>query len=236
LGVIALPRCTSFAQPHDLDLRQGADLSDSRNYAHALGDPHFWRALRNTIVVVLIVVHAAWWWALPWRCSSRAVPGASLSARRGVGALCGQRGFGRGHLAFPFDGDVGLVTVALHALGLPSLDWSVVPAYGLLIVACCRPAALPFTFIILYAARLAIPTQLYEAARLDVVSGLQTFRHITLPLLMPAILVAMLFRYIFAFRLFSEVWLMTKGGPARSTEVLAVYLYLDAFRFNFRYR
>ncbi len=49
---------------------------------------------------------------------------------------------------------------------------------------------------------------------------------------MPAILVAMLFRYIFAFRLFSEVWLLTQGGPARSTEVLAVYLYLEAFRYN----
>ena len=48
----------------------------------------------------------------------------------------------------------------------------------------------------------------------------------------PAILVAMLFRYIFAFRLFSEVWLMTQGGPARSTEVVAVYLYLEAFRYN----
>src|SRR5439155_5658803 len=91
---------------------------------------------------------------------------------------------------------------------------------------------LPFTSIILYAARLAIPTQLYEAARVDAVSELQIFRYITLPLLMPAIVVAMLFRYIFAFRLFSEVWLMTQGGPARSTEVLAVYLYLEAFRFN----
>ena len=49
---------------------------------------------------------------------------------------------------------------------------------------------------------------------------------------MPAMLVAMLFRYIFAFRLFSEVWLLTQGGPARSTEVLAVYLYLDAFRYQ----
>ena len=45
-------------------------------------------------------------------------------------------------------------------------------------------------------------------------------------------LIAMLFRYIFAFRLFSEVWLMTQGGPARSTEVVAVYLYLEAFRYN----
>jgi multiple sugar transport system permease protein len=45
-------------------------------------------------------------------------------------------------------------------------------------------------------------------------------------------LIAVLFRYIFAFRLFSEVWLMTQGGPARSTEVVAVYLYLEAFRYN----
>ena len=42
----------------------------------------------------------------------------------------------------------------------------------------------------------------------------------------------MLFRYIFAFRLFSEVWLMTQGGPARSTEVVALYLYVEAFRYN----
>ena len=51
-------------------------------------------------------------------------------------------------------------------------------------------------------------------------------------MLAPAILIAVLFRYIFAFRLFSEVWLLTQGGPARSTEVVAVYLYLDAFRYN----
>jgi multiple sugar transport system permease protein len=55
---------------------------------------------------------------------------------------------------------------------------------------------------------------------------------VTLPLLVPAMLVAMLFRYIFAFRLFSEVWLLTQGGPARTTEVVAVYLYLEAFRYN----
>jgi ABC-type sugar transport system permease subunit len=48
---------------------------------------------------------------------------------------------------------------------------------------------------------------------------------------MPAVLVALLFRYIFAMRLFSEVWLLTQGGPARLTEVLAVYLYRHAFRY-----
>jgi ABC-type sugar transport system permease subunit len=91
---------------------------------------------------------------------------------------------------------------------------------------------LPFTFVIIYAARLALPGDLYEAARIDGATPLQSFRRITMPLLGPAILVALLFRYIFAFRLFSEVWLLTGGGPARTTEVVAVYLYQEAFTFS----
>ena len=74
--------------------------------------------------------------------------------------------------------------------------------------------------------------ELYEAGAIDGATGWAAFRRITLPLLMPALLIAALFRYIFAFRLFSEVWLMTGGGPARTTEVMAVYLYLEAFRYN----
>jgi ABC-type sugar transport system permease subunit len=204
------------------------------NYVHALSDPYFWRALRNTIVVVLIVVHVE----LVVGLGMALLFASGLPARRYLlAAVLAPYAVSEVSAAviwrFLFDADVGPVTVALHALGLPSLEWSVVPMHGLLIIALLSIwLHLPFTFLILYAARLAIPTQLYEAARVDAVSALQTFRYITLPLLMPAILVAMLFRYIFAFRLFSEVWLMTQGGPARSTEVLAVYLYLDAFRFN----
>lgn len=50
-------------------------------------------------------------------------------------------------------------------------------------------------------------------------------------MLVPAILIALLFRYVFAFRIFGEVWLLTRGGPAGSTEVLATYLYRHAFRY-----
>jgi multiple sugar transport system permease protein len=134
---------------------------------------------------------------------------------------------------FLFDPDVGPVTNALLDLGLPTLDWTFVPSHGLVLVGLLTIwLHLPFTFVILYAARLAIPKDLYEAGRADGASPLQLFRTITLPLLAPAILIAMLFRYIFAFRLFSEIWLMTQGGPARTTEVVAVYLYLEAFRYN----
>ena len=73
--------------------------------------------------------------------------------------------------------------------------------------------------------------QLYEAARIDGAGAWAEFRAITLPMLMPAILVAVLFRLIFAFRMFTEVWLLTQGGPARSTELIALYLYVTGFRY-----
>ena len=57
------------------------------------------------------------------------------------------------------------------------------------------------------------------------------FRHVTAPAILPAVLVALVFRYILAFRLFSEVWLLTAGGPARRTEVMAIYLYKQAFTY-----
>ena len=73
---------------------------------------------------------------------------------------------------------------------------------------------LPFTFVLLYTALLAIPPELHEAARIDGARAWGEFRRITLPSLTPAILVALLFRYIVALRLFSEAWLLTRGGPA----------------------
>jgi multiple sugar transport system permease protein len=204
------------------------------NYTHILGDAYFWRALRNTAVLVLIVVHAelllgllmALLFAagLPMRRLMLAVVLAPYAVSE-VAAVVMWR--------YLFDPDVGHVAYALQAVGLPALDWAVNPTHGLVLVALLSVwLHLPFTFMILYAARLAVPMELYEAARIDGASGWQAFRRVTFPLILPAILIAALFRLIFAFRLFSEVWLLTGGGPARSTEVVAVYLYLEAFRYN----
>jgi multiple sugar transport system permease protein len=204
------------------------------NYAKILGDGYFWRALWNTVVVVLVVVHVElvlglamallFAGGLPLRKYLIAAVLAPYAVSE-VGAVVMWRTL--------FDPDTGLMTRFLNAVGLPPLEWAVTPSHGLTLVALLSIwLHLPFTFIILYAARLAIPKELFEAARVDGASAWQIFRRITFPLLLPAILVAMLFRYIFAFRLFSEVWLLTQGGPARSTEVVAVYLYLEAFRYN----
>lgn len=204
------------------------------NYGKILADPYFWRALGNTVVVVLVVVHVELLLGLAVALLfAHGVPFKKLMiaavlapyAVSEVGAVVMWRTL--------FDPDTGFMTGLLTGIGLPPLEWSVVPMHGLTLVALLSIwLHLPFTFIILYAARLSIPGELYEAAEIDGATRFQCFRKVTLPLLMPAILIAMLFRYIFAYRLFSEVWLLTGGGPARSTEVVATYLYLEAFRYN----
>lgn len=204
------------------------------NYAKILQDPYFWRSLVNTALVVLVVVHLEVLLGLAMAMLfAGGLPGRKILiacvlapyAVSEVGAIVMWRTL--------FDPDTGIMMRALSAIGLPPLEWAVTPSHGITMVALLSVwLHLPFTFVILYAARLAIPTDVYEAAKIDGARPWQIFRYVTLPLLAPAILVAMLFRYIFAFRLFSEVWLLTGGGPARSTEVVAVYLYLEAFRYN----
>jgi len=78
---------------------------------------------------------------------------------------------------------------------------------------------------------LAVPSDLYESATIDGASPWQSFRFVTLPSVLPAVFVALIFRYIISFRLFSEVWLLTAGGPARTTEVMAIYLYKQSFTY-----
>jgi hypothetical protein len=133
---------------------------------------------------------------------------------------------------FMLDPQIGGIARTLAALGLPDFDWATNPTQGLILV-CLISIWLhrPFTFIIIYAAMLAVPKELYEAAKIDGASPMQRFRYVTLPGIAGAVLVALIFRYILSFRLFSEVWLLTAGGPARMTEVLAVYLYKQAFTY-----
>ena len=93
-------------------------------------------------------------------------------------------------------------------------------------------AAIPQVFLFIYPARSTISQDIYDSAAIDGASGFALFRHITLPLLKPAIYVALIFRTIFTIRSFGVVWLMTGGGPRRSTELLAIYLYKEGFVYN----
>ena len=87
----------------------------------------------------------------------------------------------------------------------------------------------PFAALIILAGLQGIPGELYEAASMDGATSWQKFRHITLPLLKPALLLALLFRTVDALRVFDLVFVMTQGGPADATNVLQFYGYKKTF-------
>ena len=92
----------------------------------------------------------------------------------------------------------------------------------------------PYVALILLAGLRSLPSEPREAAAIDGASRFQMFRHVTLPLLRPYILVALLLRTIFEFRAFDNIYAMTGGGPANSTMVLSMFTYLTSFvRFDF---
>ena len=204
------------------------------NYANILNDPIFWRALWNTFVVVNAVVYgelllglglavlvAGW---CPWRPLVIALILAPYAIAETSGIVMWR---------YLLEPDVGLITQVLVRLGLPQLDWGTKPAQTLLLASVIAIwHHLPFTFLILYSALMTVPRELLEAASIDGATPWQRFRFITLPVLMPAILIAVLFRYIFAIRMFAEVWLLTEGGPARLSELLAIYLYRQMVKYH----
>lgn len=88
---------------------------------------------------------------------------------------------------------------------------------------------IPFFAITLLAALQAIPDDLYEAARLDGASAWQCFCRITLPLLLPTLLITALLRSVWIVNFGDLVWVMTQGGPANATQILPTYMFSLAF-------
>src|SRR5207244_12880125 len=94
----------------------------------------------------------------------------------------------------------------------------------------------PLIMLIALAGLAALPKEPYESAVIDGATGLRTFWHITLPLLRPTIIVAVLFRAIDALKTFDIIFVMTPGGPANATETINLLLFNQAFSyFNMGY-
>ena len=128
-------------------------------------------------------------------------------------------------------------TLKYFGVNTESLTWTASPRLAMLsVIAVDVWQWTPFVFLVLLAGLQAIPEEPYEAARIDGSSNWQTFRHITLPLLKPAILIALLLRTMDLLRVFDQIFILTEGGPGFATETISLYIYRTAFRFfNFGY-
>jgi multiple sugar transport system permease protein len=130
--------------------------------------------------------------------------------------------------------DFGAINGTLKHFGVntESLTWTASPRLALLsVIAVDVWQWTPFVFLVLLAGLQAIPQEPYEAALIDGSSRWQTFRHITLPLLKPAILIVLLLRTMDLVRVFDQIFILTEGGPAFATETISLYIYRTAFRF-----
>jgi multiple sugar transport system permease protein len=132
-----------------------------------------------------------------------------------------------------FNPEFGLANAALNALGLPSLYWLQDPRLA-------KPAFIIMSFwtiggqmVILLAGLKGIPRALYEAAEIDGADRWASFRHITLPMLSPAIFFNLILAIIGAFQVFTQSYIITSGGPENATLFYVLYLYRMAFE-NFR--
>src|SRR4029453_4006066 len=128
----------------------------------------------------------------------------------------------------------GAINGTLKGFGFSTdnLTWTASPRLALLSVVLVDVWQwTPFVFLVLLAGLQAIPQEPYEAARVDGSSAWQTFRYVTLPLLKPAILIALLLRTMDLLRVFDQIFILTEGGPGFATETISLYIYRTAFRF-----
>lgn len=205
------------------------------NYQRMLGDSRFWQSLGNTTVFTVVSVTL------------------ELILGLGVALVLNRSFFGRGAVrtiaiipwalptavmglawAWIFNDQYGVVNDILRRLGAidTGINWLGTPTLAMiaLIIADVWKTT-PFIGIILLAGLQSISEDLYEAHRMDGASPWQSFYQITLPLLMPQILIALLFRFAQSFGVFDLVQVMTGGGPAGSTETVSIYIYSTVMRY-----
>jgi len=125
--------------------------------------------------------------------------------------------------------EVGLINCLLGWLGFAD-DTDFLRDYAMLsLVAIGMWIGLGPRMVIFLAGLQGIPETLYESAQLDGCTGWQRFRYITLPLLMPTTFFVLVTSTISCFQLFTQVYIMTKGGPGRATDVVAYHIYKEAW-------
>jgi multiple sugar transport system permease protein len=222
----------------DFDIYAIADPANLRlvwmhNYVQLLKTPLFWKALGNTLYFVVVGV--------PLSIAVSLATAVLLDSE-----LARFKGVFRTALFAPvvttvvavavvwrnlFHARYGWVNHALAAIGIGPIDWLGDPHWSM-------PAIILFAvwknfginMIIFVAALQAIPRELYEAARIEGANAAQQFRHVTLPLLAPTMLMVAVVTMAGYFQLFAEPYVMTQGGPLQSTVSVLYLMYEQGFK------
>lgn len=132
--------------------------------------------------------------------------------------------------------DVGIVNMGLAAIGFEPVNWFGDPTNALFTITLLRLWQFGSAMVIFLAALQSIDKSLYEAASIDGAGKFATFWHITMPLITPVIFFNLIMQMVQAFQEFNGPYIITQGGPLKSTYLLPLYIYEEAFkRFDMGY-
>lgn len=203
------------------------------NYADLLTDPAFWNALRITAIFTIAAVGLQFVIAMGVAMALHRITRGSAVLRAlfllpmamaPVAALFNWR--------LMLNASSGVINYVLGLVGLPQPDWTGTAGTALTTLVLVDVWQwTPFVLVILVGGLSAMPHDVHEAAAVDGASARQAFWHVTLPLLKPFILVAVLFRTIDALKTFDSIEILTSGGPGTSTTTLNYFVFREGIEF-----
>jgi multiple sugar transport system permease protein len=222
----------------DFDIYALADLSNLRfigleNYEHLLGNPLFWRAMGNTLWFVVLgvplivalslgaalLVHAR---TLKWRAVWRVALFAPFVTTLVATAVVWN---------YLLHTRYGLINYGLGFLGIAPVDWLGNPRTALpAILIFVAWKSFGYNMIIFLASLQMVNKDLLDAARVDGAGPWMRFRHVTLPSIAPTVLLVAILTVAGMFQLFAEPYVMTQGGPAKSTVTVLYFMFEEGFK------
>jgi len=222
----------------DFDLYALADLSTLRyvgldNYLRLLQQPLFWQALGNTLYFVAVGVPVSIGLSLgaalllnarvtKWQALFRTALFAPVVTTVVAVAVIWR---------YLLHTRYGLINQALGGLGIDPVDWLGDPRWSMpAIILFAAWKNFGYNMVILLAALQAVPRELYESARVDGAGTLRQFTDLTFPILTPTLVMVGIMTLAGYFQLFAEPYVMTQGGPLRSTVSVLYFMYEEGFR------
>jgi len=203
------------------------------NYTRTFGAPEFWAAIRRTLYFTVVStwfelvlgILLALLMNIPFR--GRAILRSIVILPWALPTIV--NGLMWRWIFNPEYGALNALLTQLHVIG-DYRSWLGTPFLALnMVIAADVWKTTPLAAFLVLAGLQTIPRELYEAARVDGPNAIQSFFKITLPLLVPTILIILVIRTIEAFKVFDIVYIMTRGGPANGTQTIAFYAYIQAF-------
>lgn len=235
--LLVIPICMIFQYSffNNAIVEKSPEIVGFKNYSKILGDKAFWNAVRNTIffVLVSVVAHMGLGMGFAMLLNSSYFERRTKTIARVIYVLPWM--FTASVIAILWKlmlQPQGIVDYLLSFIQLATKDseWLSDRSLALYTITFVNIwCGYPFYMISLLAGLQGIPSDLYECSALDGAASLQQFLHITIPQLKPIIISISMLDFVWSIQSFAVIWMLTGGGPAKTTETLSIYIYKLAF-------